>query len=96
MDREWCDLYVWTPANGAAAFRIPRDRAYWAACFDVLADFWWAHVVPARLALDGGREEGLEGMAPPPQHPATEWLKAESQHLARAAPRAFHPPDRSA
>ncbi|KAL6770754.1 hypothetical protein ACKKBF_B32530 [Auxenochlorella protothecoides x Auxenochlorella symbiontica] len=96
MDREWCDLYVWTPANGAAAFRIPRDRAYWAACFDVLAEFWWAHVVPARLALDGGREEGLEGMAPPPQHPATEWLKAESQYLARAAPRAFHPPDRSA
>lgn len=34
FDREWCDAWVWTPA-GAGLFRIPRDRRYWATCYEV-------------------------------------------------------------
>lgn len=40
FDREWCNLYVWTPAGGSGLYHIPRDRRYWADCFAVLADFW--------------------------------------------------------
>jgi hypothetical protein len=58
-DREWCDLWCWTPEKGAVSFRFERDRGYWAQAFEVLADFWWAHVVPgnqaARAAVKGGR-----------------------------------------
>ena len=31
-----------------------RDPAYWGACFEVLSDFWWAHLVPAKHALASG------------------------------------------
>jgi hypothetical protein len=48
--REWCNLYCWT-VTGSAVYQIRRDRAYWALCFHVLAEFWWAHVVPAKHAL---------------------------------------------
>ncbi len=34
FDRDWCDAWVWTP-GGAGLFRIPRDRQYWAACYEV-------------------------------------------------------------
>ncbi len=33
FDREWCDAWIWTP-RGAALFRIPRDRRYWATCYE--------------------------------------------------------------
>ena len=49
--REWCDLWCWTPGRGATAFRFERDRGYWAQAFEVLADFWWAHVVPGNQAV---------------------------------------------
>lgn len=49
--REWCDLWCWTPSRGATAFRFERDRGYWAQAFEVLADFWWAHVVPGNQAV---------------------------------------------
>ena len=52
--REWCDVFLWTP-NGAALFHVARDRAYWAACFEVLSEFWWAHLVPAKHALGAGQ-----------------------------------------
>ena len=43
FDREWCDAWIWTP-NGAALFRIGRDRSYWASCYEVggpfLQDVW--------------------------------------------------------
>ena len=66
--REWCDLWCWTPGGGAASFRFERDRGYWAMAFEVLADFWWAHVVPGNQAAaaeaaaraSGGGEGGGE------------------------------------
>lgn len=54
FDRSWCNLYVWTPAHGAGVYHIRRDRAYWAAAFDVLAEFWWSHVVPGRQCYERG------------------------------------------
>ena len=51
--REWCNIFLWT-VNGSALFHVKRDRAYWAACFDVLSEFWWAHLVPAKHALASG------------------------------------------
>ncbi len=44
FDREWCDAWVWTP-RGAGLFRIARDRAYWASCYEVcLPPSGYAHV----------------------------------------------------
>lgn len=50
FDREYCNAWIWTP-NGAALFRIDRDRSYWRDCYKALADFWYGHLVPAKLAL---------------------------------------------
>ncbi|KAJ4824471.1 hypothetical protein Tsubulata_017039 [Turnera subulata] len=47
LDRDWMDLYVWTPA-GSTLFRLYRDTEYWDALKMALSDFWWKHVVPAR------------------------------------------------
>jgi hypothetical protein len=52
--RGWCNIYLWTP-NGSAMFHVTRDAAYWGACFEVLSDFWWAHLVPAKHALAVGK-----------------------------------------
>ena len=57
FDREWCNMYIWT-RNGSGLFHVKRDRSYWDACFDVLAQFWWQHVVPAKHALQAGDVEG--------------------------------------
>ena len=59
FDREWCNVFVWTP-NGAALYHVPRDAGYWRACFDVLAEFWWAHVVPAKHALAASNRLAVE------------------------------------
>ena len=37
-----------------------RDRAYWAACYKVLAAFWWEHVVPALHAREAGRDADVQ------------------------------------
>ncbi len=56
FDREWCNMFIWTQ-NGSGLFHVKRDRSYWDACFDVLAQFWWQHVVPAKHALQAGDME---------------------------------------
>ncbi len=54
-------------------YLIPRDRAYWGRVLPVLADFWWGHVVPARLHLErGGSLEELERFRPPSVHALSE------------------------
>ncbi len=53
FDRDWCNMFVWTPGS-AALFHLQRDPEYWRACYEVLAEFWWQHVVPARHALEQG------------------------------------------
>ncbi len=59
FDRDWCNVFVWTH-NGAALYHVARDTAYWRACFDVLAEFWWAHVVPAKHALAAGKLDAAQ------------------------------------
>lgn len=94
FDREWCCLYVWTRSRGSAAFTVPRDRAYWAAAFEVLGEFWWAHTVPARQARDAGAAAAVvEAFRPAPVHPASQGLKEWSKRLALAAPRTYFPPE---
>lgn len=39
MDREWVDLYCWTP-NGSTIFRVRRERAYWELIHGILREFW--------------------------------------------------------
>ena len=59
FDRDWCNVFVWTH-KGAALYHVARDTAYWRACFDVLAEFWWAHVVPAKHALAAGKLDAAQ------------------------------------
>lgn len=97
FDREWCALYVWTPNHGSSSFIISRDREYWGACFDVLAEFWWSHAVPARQIRslqngDGGNdiltddEEMWMQYRPSEAHPKSEILKEWSKKLAWSSP----------
>lgn len=89
FDREWCHLYVWTPRHGSVIFLILRDRQYWAACFDVLADFWWEKVVPARQEKERGAASGdtvLEKYRPVDLHPSSLKLRDWSKELAARAP----------
>ena len=101
LDREWCDLFVWTPARGAAAFRIDRDREFWAAAYDVLAEFWWAHVVPARQIQERGAASGQGEESDsrtgellldflPGEHAQTEALIERSMRMAELAPRLYY------
>ena len=59
FDREWCNAYAWT-LNGSTVYHIRRDRGYWATMYEVLADFWWQHVVPAKHALAEGRPADMQ------------------------------------
>ena len=83
FDREWCALYVWTPAHGSSSFIIPRDRAYWAACFDVLAEFWWSHTVPARQLRGVDVDDVLiEEYRPSEEHEKSHMLVEWSKRIA--------------
>ncbi|GAB4816198.1 hypothetical protein N2152v2_003244 [Parachlorella kessleri] len=94
FDREWCNLFVWTPAGGSGLYHIRRDRDYWAACFGVLSEFWWNHVVPARQAREryGLGAPELDRFRPPKEPAATTRLKDWSKQMAVAAPATFFPP----
>jgi putative phage-type endonuclease len=91
FDRQWCSLYVWTQAHGSASFQVKRNEEYWAAAFEILAEFWWGHVVPARQAKDAGcsREE-IEAYRPVDQIEAAEKLRRWSKNLAAEAPGTFY------
>lgn len=93
FNREWCTLFVWTPDHGSASFMVRRNRSYWAACFDVLAEFWWAHTVPARQARERGAAlEEIEAFRPSQLHAMSMELKAWSKRLAAEAPVTRYPP----
>ncbi|EFN59566.1 hypothetical protein CHLNCDRAFT_132898 [Chlorella variabilis] len=92
FDCEWCNLYIWTPQRGSAVYHIRRDRAYWARLWEVLADFWWNNVVPARQEFQAGRWEEVEQYRPPPTIDATEELRQWSKRLALQAPVTFFRP----
>jgi len=96
FDREWCILYVWTPMNGSSSFIISRDREYWSTCFDVLAEFWWTHTVPARqLRSSHETKDGDANMnnqdnwlqyKPSEYHQKSDMLKEWSKRIAWNSP----------
>lgn len=100
FDREWCILYVWTSTNGSASFIISRDRQYWSTCFDVLAEFWWAHTVPARQIrslhddcsnMNMGDQDSWVEFRPSEVHPKSEMLKEWSKRMAWSSPGKIFP-----
>lgn len=84
FDREWCDVYCYTVANGSTIYRVERDREYWAMMYRALSDFWWQSVVPGKHAKAAGGDP--EKYRPQETHPLTEELKRRSRRLAEQAP----------
>ncbi|PKU83597.1 uncharacterized protein LOC110106197 [Dendrobium catenatum] len=84
MDRNWVDLYCWTP-NGSVVFRIFRDLDYWELMHQMLQDFWWGSVVPARQALMMGNEGEAKSYEPKPRHDLTGRIIGKSRKLAAQA-----------
>lgn len=87
--REWCNLFYWSEENGSVVAHVRRDRDYFAVLHEVMADFWWRHVVPARLELAAGasEQEVRERYEPRYLHPYAEAVRAMSLDMLRAAPR---------
>lgn len=82
MDREWVNLYCWT-RNGSTVFRVMRDRTYWRIIHDVLREFWWENVLPAREALLLGKEdEEVKKYEPTSTHKRTGLAISKSITLA--------------
>eukprot|EP00741_Cyanophora_paradoxa_P004423 tig00000802_g4293.t1 len=87
--RSWCDVVCWTP-RGLALYRVPRDRAYWAACFALLDDFWHGHVIPGKEAYLRGGAQAAAPFRPPIEHALSPFLKEYSKALSRASPPALY------
>ncbi|XP_027342425.1 uncharacterized protein LOC113855130 [Abrus precatorius] len=81
MNCEWVDLYCWTP-NGSTIFRVLRERGYWNLIHEILREFWWENVVPAREALLLGCEEQVKSYKPASTHKKTGLAIAKSIKLA--------------
>ncbi|CAH2065959.1 unnamed protein product [Thlaspi arvense] len=82
MDREWVDLYCWTQ-NGSSVFRVVRDRSYWRIIHEVLREFWWENVIPAREALLLGKDDAeVRKYEPSSTHKRTGLAIAKSISLA--------------
>jgi putative phage-type endonuclease len=84
MGRDWVELYCWTP-NGSSLFRVPRDRAYWELIHEVLRDFWWGNVMPARELALLGKEDEARSFEPQPKHRLTNLVLYRSRKLASEA-----------
>ncbi|XP_061990349.1 uncharacterized protein LOC133708831 isoform X1 [Rosa rugosa] len=84
MDREWADLYCWTP-NGSTIFRVCRDRSYWDLMHGILREFWWENVIPAKEALLLGNEEKAREYMPTSTHKKTGLAIVKSLELARGS-----------
>jgi hypothetical protein len=84
--REWAHLYLWTPSSGSAAALVKRDRDYWRVLWQVLADFWWGHVAPARVLRREGAPDGdVLAYMPRREHPWSGELRARSREMLRRA-----------
>lgn len=84
MDRDWVDLYCWTP-NGSTIFRVHRERGYWELIHEILKEFWWESVVPAKEALLLGKEEDAKVYKPTSTHSRTGLAISRSLKLASEA-----------
>ncbi|KAH7444149.1 hypothetical protein KP509_02G067000 [Ceratopteris richardii] len=82
LDRDWLDLFIWT-VNGSALFRVERDPDYWELIFDVLKDFWWGSVAPARKALAKQKDINVNVFKPVLRHKLTPTVIKESKRLAK-------------
>ncbi|CAM6107507.1 unnamed protein product [Calypogeia fissa] len=84
FDRKHMDFYVWKP-NGSSVFRIERNPAYWGLMFRLMSEFWWGHVVPAKLALVAGKSiaEVQAAFSPVEDAVATERIVSMSRHLSQ-------------
>ncbi|KAL5760085.1 hypothetical protein ACOSP7_018586 [Xanthoceras sorbifolium] len=81
MGREWVDLYCWT-INGSTIFRVHRDRDYWELIHEILQEFWWGNVLPAKEALSKGREDEAKSYNPTSTHRLTGLTISKSLKLA--------------
>lgn len=84
MDRDWMDLYVWTP-KGSSLFRLYRDVEYWDVLKIALSDFWWKHVQPARemcskYTITNPLIE-LKSLRPSPKHELCSYIVCESKRV---------------
>ncbi|XWS69173.1 hypothetical protein CRYUN_Cryun04dG0156800 [Craigia yunnanensis] len=84
MDREWADLYCWTP-NRSTIFRVNRERSYWDLIHDILREFWWGNVIPAREALLLDMGEEAKTYEPASTHKQTGLAISKSIKLASEA-----------
>eukprot|EP00210_Caulerpa_lentillifera_P001323 g1273.t1 len=82
FDRDWCHLYYWTKFHGTKVFLVYRDVHYWELLYEVLAKFWWEHVMPAKICLER-KDDGYQKYKPCLE---TLHLIEESTKLARKAP----------
>ncbi|XP_059429406.1 uncharacterized protein LOC132163216 isoform X2 [Corylus avellana] len=84
MDRDWMDLYVWTP-KGSSLFRLYRDIEYWDVLKIALSDFWWRHVHPARelyhKSVITNPFTELRSLRPAPRHELCNYIVYESKHV---------------
>lgn len=84
MDRDWVDLYCWTP-NGSTIFRVNRDHGYFESMCGILKEFWWGNVMPAREALLLGKEDEAKKYEPESTHIKTGLAISRSIKLASEA-----------
>ncbi|KAG6713747.1 hypothetical protein I3842_05G168900 [Carya illinoinensis] len=84
MDREWVDLYCWTP-NGSSIFRVDRERGYWELIHGILREFWWENVIPAREAVLLRSKEEAMSYKPTSTHKRTGLAIFKSIKLASEA-----------
>ncbi|XP_074309938.1 uncharacterized protein LOC141644338 [Silene latifolia] len=84
MDRDWVDLYCWTP-NGSTIFRVHREPEYWDLMHEILHEFWWKNVVPARAAFLARGKEAANFYKPSSKHTLTRQVISESIKLASEA-----------
>jgi hypothetical protein len=56
-----------------------------------MAEYWWCHAVPARLALDAGADKAAvrARYAPARVHPYAPALRQLSEGMLRAAPQRY-------
>eukprot|EP01018_Ginkgo_biloba_P022671 Gb_23631 [translate_table: standard] len=84
LDRDWMDFYVWT-INASSIFRIRRDHDYWTLMYEILKEFWWESVIPARKALLLSGERDVHQYKPSSQHKYTKHVIARSRVVAKDA-----------
>lgn len=61
----------------------------------VLANYWWQYLVPAKHALAQGDSQELDDRRPAAEHPSTAWLRNRSKQMVAEAHGVFFGPERA-